>query len=621
MKVRLLGARMLGEDRMLARSTLRLAVAALLAMLLMACRPIATFTATPGNVQVGVEVVLDGTGSMAARTPPGNRIVSYLWNLGDGTTASGQTVNHTYLRAGRYIVRLRVTDSAGRVDEMMQPLQVHRGGETAGPVSPIPQGLWRPTEGTVPAQGNYIHLSSEIGDWIGASQTHNYTSANAMVSVQESNGRLSVSIDGQERWSGDFQLMSGLSEFEPGFYPDLNMFPDHLAEHGGLYWRGQGRTCESVNGWFAVDHAEHANGQLVAIELRFEQRCNSSPWSALRGQVRWISSDAAPRTEPLNPPPASLWRPDTIDVPFSGNYVYLDSQPGDPIGQGGRFTFTQSNSTLSVGATAGRLDIGVSGAVSWSGHFRTMNTIDTLQPGYYPDLTRFPFHVPSVGGMDWYTSTRACSQLTGWFVVDEVSYDYGELSSIKLRFEQRCASSPDAALRGQISWAATPQPGPTFPVPQGLWAPDANVLPETGTYVYLASDAGDLIGQGGTYLFTPETHPIHVSVDQANFLVRNTLEVRVGEIGFFGGHFQPMETLDQIEVGYYRNLTRWSFHNRAVGGLSWTGPGRGCNTLSGWVVVDHVAYTNGALSEIEYRFVQQCDGGHPALRGKVHWRP
>ena len=71
----------------------------------------------------------------------------------------------------------------------------------------------------------------------------------------------------------------------------------------------------------------------------------------------------------------------------------------------------------------------------------------------------------------------------------------------------------------------------------------------------------------------------------------------------------------QLLPGYYGNLERYPFHNPAHGGLSWSGQGRGCNTLTGWFVVDSVAYNSGILSAIDLRFEQHCEGGTAALHG------
>ncbi|MBV6424855.1 MAG: hypothetical protein NAOJABEB_02669 [Steroidobacteraceae bacterium] len=75
----------------------------------------------------------------------------------------------------------------------------------------------------------------------------------------------------------------------------------------------------------------------------------------------------------------------------------------------------------------------------------------SLQPGYYGGLYQYPFHNPVKGGMSWIGNGRACNTLTGWFVIDSVTYTAGTVSSIDLRFEQHCeGSSP--ALHGKIHW-------------------------------------------------------------------------------------------------------------------------------------------------------------------------
>jgi Peptidase family M28/PKD domain len=66
-----------------------------------------------GQTLVGQSVALDASASYV----PGNTAVplSYVWNLGDGSTASGVTVNHTYLLPGTYTLTLTVTSSTSKL--------------------------------------------------------------------------------------------------------------------------------------------------------------------------------------------------------------------------------------------------------------------------------------------------------------------------------------------------------------------------------------------------------------------------------------------------------------------------------------------------------------------------
>jgi len=57
----------------------------------------------------GDPITLDGTYSRSE----GGRIEYYQWNFGDGTTATGDIVTHTYTRAWAYAVTLTVTDESG----------------------------------------------------------------------------------------------------------------------------------------------------------------------------------------------------------------------------------------------------------------------------------------------------------------------------------------------------------------------------------------------------------------------------------------------------------------------------------------------------------------------------
>jgi PKD repeat protein len=68
--------------------------------------PVASFTANPNPVVVGDPVAFNASGSRDDGT-----IVSYAWNFGDGTSATGETASHIYTSLGTYNVSLAVTDN------------------------------------------------------------------------------------------------------------------------------------------------------------------------------------------------------------------------------------------------------------------------------------------------------------------------------------------------------------------------------------------------------------------------------------------------------------------------------------------------------------------------------
>jgi hypothetical protein len=488
--------------------------------------------------------------------------------------------------------------------------QIHwTSGDTSappGPDYPPPAILWRPAPGSTPPSGNYVYLQSDAGDYIGAGQTYIYTQASATISASASGGRLSVAVNGGQKWTGDFQAMSSVGQPTPGYYGDLERYPFQNPLRGGLAWSGEGRDCSTLTGWFAVDDVTYTQGTLTGVDLRFEQHCEGGG-PALHGQLHW-------EVGPEYPPPAGLWQPAPGSTPASGSFVFLQSDEGDYIGGGQTYLYTRAGAVLSVSASGGHLSVAVNGDQQWTGDFQTMSSIGSAVPGYYGDLQRYPFNSPTRGALRWAGEGRDCATLTGWFVVDGIAFSGSTLTAIDLRFEQHCEGG-GPALRGQIHWAPPDTTAPEFPPPLGLWQPAPGSTPATGNYLYLESEPGDSIGAGQTYLYTQATAVLSVTASGGY------LAVKVNGDQWWVGDFQAMAALSQLEPGYYAGLERYPFQDPLHGGLSWTGENRGCNTLTGWFTVDDVAYTGSTLVSIDLRFEQHCDGAAPAVHGRIHWAP
>jgi hypothetical protein len=315
---------------------------------------------------------------------------------------------------------------------------------------PPPSGLWEPPLGIPPLSGNFVYLESDFGDFIGLGGRYLYTPLDTHITASASANRVTVSIDGDESWSGNFEGMHFLGRLEVGYYGDLQRYPFHNPVRGGLAWYGEGRACNTLTGWFVVDSVTYDGPALAAIDLRFEQHCEGGG-PALHGVIHWAANDTTMPLGPVVPPPADLWEPAPGATPASGNYIYLSSQNGDFVGAGRTYLYTDANAVMSMAAAEGRLSVEVDGTEDWSGAFQAMSGLDQLEVGYYSDLKRFPFHNPARGGLTWSGEGRGCNVLTGWFVVDAVTYDGATLTAIDLRFEQHCEDL-DPALRGEIHW-------------------------------------------------------------------------------------------------------------------------------------------------------------------------
>lgn len=293
-----------------------------------------------------------------------------------------------------------------------------------------------------------IRLVSDSGDWVGEGRTYEYTNADAVITVNASGNLLTVTVDGDEWWRGHFQLPGSTSQLRTGTWEGLTRQLFNSTTTGGLSWSGEGRACNTLNGSVTIDAVTYEAGVLKTIDLRFVQHCEGGS-AALRGTIHWRADDPTAILAPVTPIPSTLWQPPSGVTPATGDYVYLESDPGDPIAGGATSLFTEPSAPISIATATGRVNVAIAG---WMGIFQAMTGLPQLQVGYYADVGQYPFHHARRGGMDWFSFDRVCSGLNGWFAVDAVTYSGSTITAIELRFEQRC-NYASGALRGKIRWA------------------------------------------------------------------------------------------------------------------------------------------------------------------------
>ncbi len=85
--------------------------------------PVAIIAHYPGRPIVTQKVTFDG--SYSYDNDPGDYITKYEWDFGDGTTASGKIVTHTYYTAKTYKVCLTVTDTRGAISKAWKYLVIY----------------------------------------------------------------------------------------------------------------------------------------------------------------------------------------------------------------------------------------------------------------------------------------------------------------------------------------------------------------------------------------------------------------------------------------------------------------------------------------------------------------
>ena len=90
-------------------------------------RPAALFTTMPDKQVIPFTANFDGTLSY----DEAGKIVSYIWDFGDGATDHGPVVAHVYKQDGVYRVKLTVIDNHGRSSESSMTVQALNPPPTA----------------------------------------------------------------------------------------------------------------------------------------------------------------------------------------------------------------------------------------------------------------------------------------------------------------------------------------------------------------------------------------------------------------------------------------------------------------------------------------------------------
>jgi hypothetical protein len=130
------------------------------------------------------------------------------------------------------------------------------------------------------------------------------------------------------------------------------------------------------------------------------------------------------------------------------------------------------------------------------------------------------------------------------------------------------------------------------------------------TVLLMDSDPGDYIGGGDNYYYTP---------GEGSFTASQNYDGGVS-ITFSNGSdswsldFAAPDAIP-LQMQAYPNATRFPFQDPDEPGLSVSGQGRGCNTLTGEFEVKQIVY--GPIISFHATFVQHCEGFGPALHGEI----
>lgn len=130
----------------------------------------------PASVDVGSPATY--TASVAPRS---GTSTGYRWTFGDGTTASGATVTHTFRQPGAYAVGVTASDATGADTQTLQTTVQPRAARiVAVGAAPSPASTGQPVAFTSTVEGDALTLSWDFGDGstgTGNAPSHTYASA------------------------------------------------------------------------------------------------------------------------------------------------------------------------------------------------------------------------------------------------------------------------------------------------------------------------------------------------------------------------------------------------------------------------------------------------------------
>jgi PKD repeat protein len=215
-------------------------------------RPVADIDVTKTSVDKKEAITFDATGSYDVD----GTIVSYSWDLGDGTTATGETVTRSYLDTGSYTVTLTVTDDDGAVDKALVTITVRNqapvaiftesedsvnvddeisfnGADSYDPDGRIVKYSWNFGDGTTATGSTATHAYGDNGEYTvtltvtdNEGATNSKTSTITVINMQPvaaftsapetANTNIEFSFDASESYDLDGTIVSYMWDFGDG---------------------------------------------------------------------------------------------------------------------------------------------------------------------------------------------------------------------------------------------------------------------------------------------------------------------------------------------------------------------------------------------------------------------
>jgi hypothetical protein len=278
-------------------------------------------------------------------------------------------------------------------------------------------------------------------------------------------------------------------------------------------------------------------------------------------------------------------------APTSVTSYSFTSEAGDYIGQGQTRDYRAPETDIRLSGNAGTVTMNVEAGSEWWTIQIAAPRGDVLRPGRYLDAERAAFRTGRAPGLDVSGTGRGCNEVYGNFWIYQIgTAPDGTVTMLDARFTQHCESETAPRLQGTVKFAAYPL-----------------------SYRFV-SEPGDYIGGGITKSYNNATSVFGLT-GTANGLTYTVS----GQRDDWTVNLSPAAG-ETLRVGTYTDAQRYPFNEPGHPGLSVSGNGRGCNTLTGRFTIREIEFDgSGAVTALFATYEQHCEGGTPALRGTIHY--
>jgi hypothetical protein len=268
---------------------------------------------------------------------------------------------------------------------------------------------------------------SEAGDWIGQGAS-GVVADPAPITLAGDRHDVVAGVAADGGWRIELRAPVG-EKLRPGVYVHAERASFVTGRSPGLDVSTSGRGCNQVFGRFALNQIRtDANGNVIALDVRFLQRCEASDAPALHGLLR------------------------VAVAPLSYRFT---SDVGDYIGGGARERYEGATTLFGyyeIYANGVRVKVSGQGDEWWI--WLAPPAGDTLAVGHYAGAQRAPFQQAGHPGLDVSGNGRGCNTSSGWFDISAIVFDpNGVLTRLAVTFEQHCEDQTPA-LHGTLRFHA-----------------------------------------------------------------------------------------------------------------------------------------------------------------------